>query len=127
MLYSPSVTLKMCIYLLMGCGIRKCEVWEESAYLNVHYHTRSWRKHMVASKKMDILHRDGLPYHMAQKLVIMEGNQRLSRSNLLLLGTPLYIGAIEELSNRQDLWNKQVCEIVVKGLLRKKIQLILLD
>ena len=60
-------------------------------------------------------------------LVIMEGNQRVNRKNLLLLGKPVWSGTLEELSNRQELWNELVCDCSIEGLFRKTIQIIVKD
>ena len=82
---------------------------------------------MIASKKMDLLTESGLDYKTAQMLVIMEGNQRVNRKNLLLLGKPVWSGTLEELSNRQELWNELVCDCSIEGLFRKTIQIIVKD
>ena len=82
---------------------------------------------MIASKKMDLLTESGLDYKTAQMLVIMEGNQRVNRKNLLLLGKPVWSGTLEELSNRQELWNELVCDCSIDGLFRKTIQIIVKD
>lgn len=74
---------------------------------------------------MDLLHEAGMDYKDAQKLVIMEGKQKVNKTNLSLLGEPLWIGTIEELSNKQNLWNKAVCYCHIKGLFRNKIQIVL--
>ena len=60
-------------------------------------------------------------------LVIMEGSQRVNRKNLLLLGKPVWSGTLEELSNRQELWNELVCDCSIEGLFRKTIQIIVKD
>lgn len=66
-------------------------------------------------------------YKDAQKLVIMEGKQKVNKTNSSLLGKALWIGTIQELSNKQSLWNKSVCDCYIKGLFRKKIQIIIKD
>lgn len=76
---------------------------------------------------MDLLTESGLDYKTAQMLVIMEGNQRVNRKNLLLLGKPVWSGTLEELSNRQELWNELVCDCSIEGLFRKTIQIIVKD
>jgi len=76
---------------------------------------------------MDLLHKAGMAYKDAQKLVIMEGKQKVNKTNLSLLGEPLWTGTIEELSNKQNLWNKSVLDCNIKGLFRKKIQIIIKD
>ena len=68
-----------------------------------------------------------MDYKDAQKLVIMEGKQKVNKTNSSLLGKPLWIGTIQELSNKQSLWNKSVCDCCIKGLFRKKIQIIIKD
>ena len=76
---------------------------------------------------MDLLYEAGMSCKDAQKLVIIEGEQKVNKTNLSLLGKPLWIGTIEELSNKQNLWNKSVCDCCIKGLFRKKIQIIIKD
>ena len=125
MLHNENVTVKQLVYLLMSCGFRKCELWEQKAYINANHKTKEFRSHRIASKKMDLLHKAGMDYKDAQKLVIMEGKQKVNKTNLSLLGEPLWIGTIEELSNKQNLWNKAVCYCHIKGLLRNKIQIVL--
>lgn len=125
MLHNENVTVRQLVYLLMSCGFRKCELWEQGAYINVNHKTKEFRSHRIASKKMDLLHEAGMDYKDAQKLVIMEGKQKVNKTNLSLLGEPLWIGTIEELSNKQNLWNKAVCYCHIKGLFRNKIQIVL--
>lgn len=74
-----------------------------------------------------LLLRQRLAYKDAQKFVIMEGKQKVNKTNLSLLGEPLWIGTIEELSNKQNLWNKSVCDCCINGLFRNKIQIIIED
>ena len=118
-------------FLLMSCGFRKCELWTEKAYVNVNHNTKKFRSHRIASKKIDLLHEAGMAYRDAQRLVIMEGEQKVNKTNLSLLGEPLWTGTIaelyEELYNKQNLWNKFVCDCCIKGLFRKKIQIIIKD
>ncbi len=121
------ITVKQLTYLLMNCGLRKCELWTEKAYINVHHNTKTFRAHRIAAKKMDLLHDEGLSYKDAQKWVIMEGKQKVNKSNLSLLGTPIWTGTIEELSNKQNLWNKSICYCYIKGFLHNKIQIIIED
>lgn len=125
MLHNENVTVRQLVYLLMSCGFRKCELWEQEAYINANHKTKEFRSHRIASKKMDLLHEAGMDYKDAQKLVIMEGKQKVNKTNLSLLGKPLWIGTIEELSNKQNLWNKAVCYCHIKGLFRNKIQIVL--
>lgn len=125
MLHNENVTVRQLVYLLMSCGFRKCELWEQEAYINANHGTNEFRSHRIASKKMDLLHEAGMDYKDAQKLIIMEGKQKVNKTNLSLLGEPLWIGTIEGLSNKQNLWNKAVCYCHIKGLFRNKIQIVL--
>lgn len=127
MLLNENVTVKQFVFLLFNCRFKKCELWAEKAYIRVHHNTKAFRSHVIASKKMDLLTEAGLEYKDAQKLVIMEGNQRVNRQNLSLLGTPIWTGTLEELSNKQNLWNKSVCDCYIKGLFRKRILIIIKD
>lgn len=127
MLYDENVTVRQIVYLLISCGFQKCELWTQKAYINVNHTTKRFRSHRIASKKMDLLHDLGMAYKDAQKLVIMEGGQEVNKTNLSLLGEPLWTGTIQELSNKQNLWNKSVIGCNIKGLFRKKIQIIIKD
>ncbi len=127
MLYDENVMVRQLVYLLINCGFQKCELWTQKAYINVNHTTKRFRSHRIASKKMDLLHKAGMAYKDAQKLVIMEGKQKVNKTNLSLLGEPLWTGIIEELSNKQNLWNKSVLDCNIKGLFRKKIQIIIKD
>lgn len=127
MLYDENVMVRQLVYLLINCGFQKCELWTQKAYINVNHTTKRFRSHRIASKKMDLLHKAGMAYKDAQKLVIMEGEQKVNKTNLSLLGEPLWTGTIEELSNKQNLWNKSVLDCNIKGLFRKKIQIIIKD
>lgn len=125
MLYDENVTIRQIVCLLIGCGFQKCELWTEKAYINVNHTTKRFRSHRIASQKMDLLHEAGMTYRDAQKLVIMEGEQKVNKTNLSLLGEPLWTGTIEELANKQNLWNKSVLDCHIKGFSRKKIQIII--
>lgn len=127
MLYDENVMVRQLVYLLINCGFQKCELWTQKAYINVNHTTKRFRSHRIASKKMDLLHKAGMAYKDAQKLVIMEGKQKVNKTNFSLLGEPLWTGTIEELSNKQNLWNKSVLDCNIKGLFRKKIQIIIKD
>lgn len=127
MLYDENVMVRQLVYLLINCGFQKCKLWTQKAYINVNHTTKRFRSHRIASKKMDLLHKAGMAYKDAQKLVIMEGKQKVNKTNLSLLGEPLWTGTIEELSNKQNLWNKSVLDCNIKGLFRKKIQIIIKD
>lgn len=127
MLYDENITIKQIVYLLISCGFQKCELWTEKAYINANHHTKRFRSHRIASKKMNLLHEAGMDYKDAQKLVIMEGKQKVNKTNSSLLGKPLWIVTIQELSNKQSLWNKSVCDCCIKGLFKEKIQIIIKD
>lgn len=127
MLFNENVTVKQFVFLSLNCGFKKCELWAEKAYRQTHHNSKAFRSHIIASKKMDLLSKAGLEYRDAQKLIIMEGNQRVNRKNLSLLGIPIWTGTLEELSNKQNLWDKLVCDCYIKGLFRKKIQIIIKD
>ena len=121
------ITVKQLSWLLMNCGFRKCELWTEKAYINVHHTTKAFRAHRISTKKMDLLHDEGLSHKDAQRWVIMEGKQKVNKRNLSLLGTPIWTGSLEELSNKQNLWNLSVCNCYIKGFHRNKIQIIIED
>lgn len=134
MLYDENVTVRQIVCLLISCGFQKCELWTERAYVNVHHKTKRFRSHRIAAKKMDLLHKAGMAYKDAQKLVILEGEQKVNKTNLSLLGKPLWTGTVEELSNtvedlfnEQNLRNKSVLDCSIKGLFRKTIQIIIKD
>lgn len=127
MLYDENVTVKQIVYLLISCGFQKCELWTQKAYINVNHTTKRFRSHRIASKKMDLLHEAGMAYEDAQKLVIMEGKQKVNKTNLSLLGIPIWTGTLDELSNKQNLWDKTVCNCYIKGLFRNRIQIIIKD
>lgn len=70
---------------------------------------------------MDALQNMGLSSVDAQKLVIMEGTQKINKNNLSLLGNPIAKGSIEELSNCTELWDYTVTSIEIKGFRRKRL------
>ena len=55
--------------------------YTEKAYINANHHTKRFRSHRIASKKMNLLHEAGMDYKDAQKLVIMEGKQKVNKTN----------------------------------------------
>ena len=126
-MFIENISLKQFCFLMLNCKFKKCELWTYTAYTRVHHHTKSFRSHMIASAKMDLLTKAGLEYSTAQKLVIMEGNQRINKKNLSLLGVPIWTGTLDELFNYQNLWNESVCDCYVKGFFRKKLQIIIND
>lgn len=127
MLFDKNITIKQAVSLLLNCGFKKCELWTEKAHVQRYHKSKAFCSHMIASKKIDLLTESGLEYKTAQMLVIMEGNQRVNKKNLSLLGKPVWSGTLEELSNKQELWNELVCDCFVEGLLRRKIQIIVKD
>lgn len=121
------ITVKQLIRLLMRCGLKKCELWKINEYILVHSRSKAFRRHLIASKKMDLLHEAGLAYNDAQRLVIMEGTQKVNKRNLSLLGTSIWTGTINELYNQQSFCDKFVCDCHINGLFRNKIQIIIED
>lgn len=125
MLYGEKIKIKQLIPLIMNCGFKKCELWTMQEYIQVHCKNNKFRSHQIASKKMNLLNKMGLSYTDAQKLIIMEGNQKINKSNLSLLGMPIWTGTIEALSNKQSFWNKCVLDCNITGLFKHKIQIII--
>lgn len=119
------ITIKQLIILLMNCKFKRCELWTEKEYRLTHSHTKKFRSHMIASKKMDLLAKLGMDYKDAQKWIILEGKQKVNKKELSILGTPLWTGKMEELSNNADFLNMQVCDCYTEGLFRRKIIIIL--
>jgi hypothetical protein len=119
------INLKYLVYLLLNCEFKRCTLWYEEDYLITHAKTNMWKSHMIASKKMDILREQGLAYPYAQKWVILEGKQKINKKNLALLGKPIFTGTLEDLSNKCDLWNKEVCGCHVSGIFRNKLEIII--
>lgn len=66
-------------------------------------------------------------YEEAVIQLCLSGEPKYNKANLSLLGTPIWIGTIEELSNRSDLWSKYVYDCRIFGLFRNKIQIIIED
>lgn len=126
-MHNKNILLKQLVVLLVNKGFKKCEVWDEGEYLKAHKGTKERRMHSIASKKIEILHSNGLSYADAQKSVIMQGAQKVNKKNIALLGTPIWSGSVEDLSNNQQLWSKSVSNYFIKGLFRKKIVILLED
>lgn len=121
------ITVKQFVYLSLDCGLKKCELWKKSDYIRTHCGSKTYRSHLIASKKIDILTEIGLDYKIALKLIIMEGHQKVNKKNLSLLGTPIWSGNMDELSNKQNLLNKTICNYYIKGMFNRKIQIIVKD
>lgn len=107
--------------LFLCNGFEKCEIWKDSDYIRTHCGTKKWRSHKIASKKMDILQDIGFSSKDAQRLVIMEGSQKVNKKNLSLLGSSLVVGSVEELCNHSELWDYTVTDIIIKGITRRKL------
>ena len=114
------ITVKDILYLLIGKGFSKCEVWEKSDYIKV-YKKKNLKQHLIASAKINALQNAGLSSTDAQRLVLMEGSQKINKNNLSLLGKPIVKGSAEEISNRTELWDYTVTNIEIKGFRRKKL------
>lgn len=114
------MTVKSILFLFMNQGFSKCEIWKESDYIKVH-RKKNLRQHLIASAKMDALQNIGLSSVDAQKIVLMEGSQKVNKKNLSLVGNPMAKGSIEELSNYTELWDYTVTDIEIKGFGRKKL------
>jgi hypothetical protein len=127
MLLTDTINLKPFICMLSNCGFKRCTLWHEKEYLMTHTKTRMWKSHMIASRKIDILHSQGLPYSVAQKWVLLEGNQNVTKKNLALFGKPIFHGTLEELSKICYLWNEDVCDFHISGIFRNRIEIILKD
>lgn len=116
-----NLTVEKILCLMMSEGFSKCEIWKESDFIRTHCGTKKWRSHSIASKKMNILQDIGFSSKDAQRIVIMEGCQKLTKANLSLLGQPLAIGSIEELSNHTEFQDSIVTGIEIKGIRRNKL------
>lgn len=120
-------SMKQLVFLLINGGFRKCRLWREKEYIITHRGTKEWRSHLIASRKMEILKSYGISDMDAQRLVIMEGKQRVNKKNLSLLGKPIWTGSFEELSNKQELFEEVVNNVHIVGLFRDKVEIILKD
>ena len=109
---------------LIICGVREYEVWTEKEYRLTHSHTKKFRSHMLASKKMNLLAESGMDYKDAQKWIILEGKQRINRKELSILGTPFWAEKVRELPDKVDFQNLQICNCCIEGIFRRKIILI---
>lgn len=119
-MYMQDITVKSILSLFIGCGFSKCEVWKESDYIEVH-RKKKLRCYRIASAKINDLQKIGFSSVDAQRLVIMEGTQKINKTNLSLLGNPIAKGSAEELSNYTELWDCIVTNIEIKGFARKKL------
>lgn len=127
MLYGDeNIKLKQVAFLLVGSRFKRCAVWNEEEYLATH-RNKEFLKHAIASKKVELLQKDGLSYGVALKKIFLEGEQKVNRKNLSLLGKPIWDGAIDELSNQLYLYDKNVCNIHITGRFCKRIDIVLKD
>lgn len=120
------ISVKQLIYVLMECGFKKCELWKEGEYLKVHNKTKIFRSHLIKSRKIDLLMKKGLSQGQAIALVATEG-QKVNKTNLSLMGTPIWSGSVEEFSNQTQFWDRQVLRCDIKGLFKRKLLIIILD
>lgn len=121
------ITVKQILFLLIGKGFSKCVIWTSKDYLATHFLSKSIRSSQIATKFMDNLISNGIPTWKAQQLVILNGSPRLSKKNLKLLGEPIVVGSVDELSNHMELWERKVTDIHIQGIIRRKVILILED
>lgn len=123
---ADGVSLKQLSYLLINCSFKKCEVWEEGAYAWRFSGTREIRRARIENELINQL-KEIVGYDTAFKLVVLAGEPSLNKSNLALLGVPVYVGTIEELTNKVTLLNRTVTNCYRFGLFRNKIRIIIDD
>ncbi len=130
MIIDSTLSLKTALYLFINKGFTKCEVWDEYDYIITH-HNRRLTSHLIAARKIDMLISKGVPKEKAVTIVAIAGMQKLTKSNLGLLGSPIAIGTIETLietlSNDTRLWNKIVTDIEFRGFRRTKLIILVKD
>lgn len=124
---NETISLQQLCFLLINCGFKKCELWERSTYAKRYGGSKEYRSDMIASEQIELLHEAGMTYKEAVIQLCLSGEPKYNKANLSLLGTPIWIGTIEELSNRSDLWSKYVYDCRIFGLFRNKIQIIIED
>lgn len=122
---NEKITIKQISYLLCDAGFKKCEIWKESDYVRVHNKTKEYRSHLIATEKMNILEKEGLSEKAAQAFVILEGKQKVNKKNLSLLGTPVWKGTIETLTNQERFYDEPVRNCYIKGIFRNRIDIII--
>jgi len=123
LLTSQNITVRQFIILSLGFGFKRCEVWTVSAYVQTHHPNKKFLSHRISSKKIDLLIKAGFSDSSATKLVLLEGEQKVNKKNLALLGEPTYVGTLDGLGNKDnaDLWDKLMFEYYVTGIVRKKV------
>ena len=126
MITDSTLSLKTALYLFINKGFTKCEVWDEYDYIITH-HNRRLTSHLIAARKIDMLISKGVPQEKAVTIVSIAGMQKLTKSNLGLLGSPIAVGTVEKLINDINdtrLWNKMVTDIEFRGFRRTKLILL---
>jgi hypothetical protein len=123
LLVSQNITVRQLIILSIGFGFKRCELWTDRAYVQTHHPNKKFLSHRIASKKIDLLIKAGFSDLSATKLVLLEGEQKVNKKNLALLGEPTYVGTLDGLGNKDkaDLWDKLVYEYHVTGIVRRKV------
>lgn len=119
------ITVKQTLFLLIGKGFYKCEIWYNRDYFIRHELPKRILRSLISSKYMDILISNGIPTWKARQLVILNGYPSLSKKNLKLLAKPIITGSVEEVSNHMELWNRKVTSIRIHGFFRNKIAILL--
>lgn len=123
LLAAQNITVGQLIIFSLGFGFKRCEVWTVSAYVQTHHPNKKFLSYRISSKKIDLLIKAGFSDSSATKLVLLEGEQKVNKKNLALLGEPTYVGTLDGLCNKDkaDLWDKLVFEYYVTGIFRKKV------
>lgn len=123
LLAAQNITVGQLIIFSLGFGFKRCEVWTVSAYVQTHHPNKKFLSYRISSKKIDLLIKAGLSDRDALRLVSLEGEQKVNKKNLALLGEPTYVGTLDGLCNKDkaDLWDKLVFEYYVTGIFRKKV------
>lgn len=127
LLTNKNITVKQLIMFSLGFGFKRCELWTDGAYLQTHYMSKKFLSHRISSKKVDLLIKAGLSHSAALRLVLLEGEQKVNKKNLALLGEPTYVGTLDGLCNKDkaDLWDKLVYGYHVTGIVRKKVIIVI--
>ena len=127
LLATQNITVRQFIMLSLGFGVKRCEVWTDSAYVQTHHPNKKFLSYRISSKKIDLLIKAGYSDLSALMLVLLEGEQKVNKKNLALLGEPTYVGTLDGLGNKDnaDLWDKLVDEYYVTGIVRKKVIIVI--
>ena len=124
LLAAQNITVGQLIIFSLGFGFKRCEIWTDRAYVQTHHPNKKFLSYRISSKKIDLLlKKAGFSDSSATKLVLLEGEQKVNKKNLALLGEPTYVGTLDGLCNKDkaDLWDKLVFEYYVTGIVRKKV------